>query len=353
MDMSQAIRSRSTAGPSTWRSCIVSPFQHPSISRACNAPPFPNFGRLQCTDFYRPPYNNILEQIADKPRQLARSAIKRLGLFPPTADVRILNIHLQNLHRAILGRSTTTGTAFDYAPVSFLPLSGLCEEDILDALPAYGVLPETSWLSVTPHNLHNHPHTAKTAFAANGLRSLRQRHGHRSVRGGRARDAGALGLHPRIHGTLSILARLSRLSVAKLEYEPSDADEHTLSSFALGHAACASRPDDDEEAYYWAEVLVFLSELPRRFRDQGPITVVSFLGDWAVMHGQFADVAMMAVQGFQERVPLLAAAAARGALELARRWVVRRGKGWVWVCAQWWWGVCKRDSFSSTRSIKS
>ncbi|KAI4180970.1 MAG: hypothetical protein LQ346_006882, partial [Caloplaca aetnensis] len=225
---------------------------------------------LPSSQHFSPPYNNIFEQIADKPRQLVRSAIKRLGLFAPNDDLRILNEHLKALHRAIRGRTlTTTGTAFDYGLVSFPPLPGLYEEDILDALPGYGVVPETWWLSVTPQKLYNHPHTALAAFAGNGF-GLCANYTDIAACEAEEREMPEHWVYTVEYTNTSIIARLSRMSVARLDYEPYDA-EHTLSSFALGHAALESRPDED---VYWAEVLVFLAELPRRFRDEGrPVTV--------------------------------------------------------------------------------
>lgn len=126
----------------------------------------------------------------------------------------------------------------------------------------------------------------------------------------------------------SIHTRLSRMSVATLEYESYD-PAHTLTSFDLGYAAFESRSD---KHVYWAEVTVFLSQLPRTFQDEGPITFFSLLGDCVYKGEEFIDIAIGAVLQYQETIPYLSTAdpeyaAAEGALELAKRWVARYGKG--------------------------
>ncbi|KAI4149531.1 MAG: hypothetical protein L6R39_002481 [Caloplaca ligustica] len=281
---------------------------------------------LKLIGISRPPYNNIFEKIADKPRQVLRAATKYLGLFPPTDDVRILNDLLKDLHRHILGRSTT-GTSFDYALVSFPSLPGLYEEDILDGLPAYGVLPETGWLTVTPYELYNHPHNAMAAFAASGFGLC----ANYTDAAACEEEESAMPEHwvyTLEYTNASIHARLSRMSVARLDYEPFNG-EHAVTSFDLGYAAYESAPDKHA---YWDEVWAFLFQLPQAFWDEGPITLLSFLGDCVWKHDAFVGIALEVSGIYQETLPFMSTAdpefaAAQGALKLARRWVARHGKG--------------------------
>ncbi|KAL9025695.1 MAG: hypothetical protein Q9196_005524 [Gyalolechia fulgens] len=255
---------------------------------------------------FSPPYSSTVEEIVDKPRQLLRRALKRYGQ-PPSNDVRILNDLLQNLHRAILGRFLMTGTAFDYALVSFPSLPGLYEEDILDGLFCYGILPETAWISVTP----NDTHVEACEEEESGMME---------------RAVYTIG-----YTNTSIHAVLSRMSVAELAYEPYD-PARTRTSLDLGYASLDARPDDD---VYWIEVATFLAQLPRDFEAEGPIEVVNFVGDGMLpgspRRDKFSDIARQVVRDFQNKDPIVRDddpefAAAKGARELARRWIMKHPK---------------------------
>ncbi|KAL8646090.1 MAG: hypothetical protein Q9210_006327 [Variospora velana] len=166
----------------------------------------------------------------------------------------------------------------DYALVSFASLPGLYEEDIIDSLRVYGVL------SLTPKNLYSHPHSALAAFAANGF-GLCSNYTDVTACEEEESEMPEHWVYTLEYTNTSLDARLSRMSVASLEYEAYDT-EHTLPSFDLGYAAFESRPDKDR---YWAEVTVFLSRLPRTFQHEGPITILSLLGDGTVSP-KFSDI---------------------------------------------------------------
>ncbi|KAL8824993.1 MAG: hypothetical protein Q9170_007975 [Blastenia crenularia] len=275
-----------------------------------------------------PPYNNVFEKIADQPRQLLRQALKYLGQYP-SKDVRILNNLFKDLHLAILGRSTT-GTRIDYALVSFPSLPGLYEEDILDALYFYGVLPETGWLSAVPPNAYNHPHTALAGFAGCGHGLCRN---YTDIEACEAEEAQMPDqvIYTVEFTNTSLQAHWSHMSVARLAYEPYDAAS-TLTSFDLGYANLAKRSDKD---VFWAEVVVFLAQFPRKFQHEGAIGVLNLLGDGIKVKTRrdltFADLVLFAVLGFQDAVPIYCDddpefSAARGARELALRWTVRHAE---------------------------
>ncbi|KAL8935697.1 MAG: hypothetical protein Q9211_004562 [Gyalolechia sp. 1 TL-2023] len=277
---------------------------------------------------YGGPSSNV-EEIVDKPRQLLRRALKRYGQ-PPSNDVRILNDLLQNLHRAILGRFLMTGTAFDYALVSFPSLPGLYEEDILDGLFCYGILPETAWISVTPYEAYNHPHTALAAYAGYGFGLCRN---DTHVEACEEEESGMMerAVYAIEYTNTSIHAVLSRMSVAELAYEPYD-PARTRTSLDLGYASLDARPDDD---VYWIEVATFLAQLPRDFEAEGPIEVVNFVGDGMLpgspRRDKFSDIARQVVRDFQNKDPIVRDddpefAAAKGARELARRWIMKHPK---------------------------
>ena len=118
------------------------------------------------------------------------------------------------------------------------------------------------------------------------------------------------------------------MSVARLGYEAYDA-AHTFVSFDLGFGDLEARTMPHESAY-WTDLAGFLAHLPRKSRREGPISLMVFLGDGILgdWGGKFVDVALDVVMGFQDERPVIRDedpefAVARGARELAVRWMAR------------------------------
>lgn len=89
------------------------------------------------------------------------------------------------------------------------------------------------------------------------------------------------------------------------------------------------RPDKD--VVYWAKVATLLLQLPQKFQTEGPIAIVQLLGDGVLSGGNgrretFKDIVMRVIRDSQDKHPVVSDedpefAAARGARELALRWI--------------------------------
>ena len=113
-----------------------------------------------------PPYNDLGEEIRDKPRQLWRNLRKRMGL-PASSDVGILGQLIDELRHETEAR---LGHRVESVVVTTLPLFGLYDEDITDALELCGLISAATDSGIHHHHHHHHqPSELRTAFAGLGL----------------------------------------------------------------------------------------------------------------------------------------------------------------------------------------
>ncbi|KAL9038907.1 MAG: hypothetical protein Q9214_005094, partial [Letrouitia sp. 1 TL-2023] len=273
-----------------------------------------------------PPYQSIWEEIVDKPRQLRRRALRSLG-FPPSHNVAIIADLLKQLHNEILGYDNL-GTRFDAALVTSPNLIALYQEDLIDAIEYFGIMPPTALYSASNRNAYNQPRNALAGFAGNGMGLCKNVTDEEACKEEEGKMPIRL-VYTLEYTNTSLHVRIDLLAVAHLQYESYE-DGGALTSFDLGTAKRDQRID---KSVYWAEVRVFLAKLPRRWQYYGGIDNVVLLGNGA-LDREFVQIVYETVKDFQpgKRDPVFSVtdptfAAARGALELAERCLAEREEG--------------------------
>jgi hypothetical protein len=109
------------------------------------------------TAFIRPPYRSMQDMWDDWPRQMIRSARRRIGL-PSSSDVGII----ARLVTSILDLVAESDKSAVSALISFPAPRGLYQEDSSDVMTYLG-------LYQIRYGYEKHPHELVAAFAGNGL----------------------------------------------------------------------------------------------------------------------------------------------------------------------------------------
>ena len=282
----------------------------------------------------RPPYNNVWEKVADKPRQLLRRTRKALFL-PASETVRILSDHIIYLHEEVVGNHETfyqtLGLRVDAALVSTPHLPGLYQEDILDAIEYGGSHAIAGGLALTPINGrsgYDQPRSVLAAMAGNGWGICKN---YTNIP---ACEAEENSMPTKRVFTIeftnsSLYTNLQSIKNPHLHYEPySPASSRT--TFSLSCTITENTHNKEEAERNWQEMISFLLQLPLAAQEAGelPITHLQILSECFVP--EYWGWLLLDVFDHLEQEPDFEQlmvdplwVAARGARELAVRWAYR------------------------------
>ena len=279
----------------------------------------------------RPPYNNVWERLADKPRQALRRARKALFL-PASETVRVLSDHITYLHEEVVGNhedfSRTLGLRVDAALVSTPHLPGLYQEDILDAIEYSGSHAIAGGLALTPINGrsgYDQPRNPLAAMAGNGWGLCRN---YTNVL---ACEAEEKSMPTKRVFTIeftnsSLHTDLQSIKNPHLHYE-SYSPVTSQTTFSLSCTITENTHNKDEAEQNWQAMISFLLQLPlaAQVAGESPITHVQVLSECFVP--EYWGWLLLDVFDGLEQEPDFEPAivdplwvAARGARELAVRW---------------------------------